>query len=486
MDLIRATETDLEALLALYRWVIGEFREDGQDQCLWRDYTDGEVLRKWIAEEAIYVRKEADEIVAAVAVSRKTDEKYRGVGWTWGVNPGMIHGLAVRPDRQGKGLGSMVMDDALGLLRDWGCDSVRCDTNVQNRRAIDLYERIGFRRCCGTILWEGSENCNLCFDKPLQRETPLLPIRMKPAFRGGELTPWGGEKLQTVFHKEIPEVPTGESLEVSCIPGLESTDEVGRKLPELLAEFGWKMIAKTMSQQPFPLLLKLIDAREPLSVQVHPDNDYAALKENGKLGKTEAWLILDAPEGAELVYGIVPGTKRKVLAKACREGSAVEPLLRRVPVQAGDVCYIPAGCVHAIGAGITLYEIQQSSDLTYRFYDWDRTDAQGRKRELHLKKALDVTNLKFQPAPIHPEPVMGVRRVLNEEYFTLDLIRSLREEKLPPVHGFGLLTVLEGTMELRWENGVLRLKRGDTCFLPVSAPALRLVGLGTAALSMPA
>lgn len=109
-------------------------------------------------------------------------------------------------------------------------------------------------------------------------------------------------------------------------------------------------------------------------MQVHPNDDYAARVENGKLGKTEAWLILDAPEGSQLVYGIKPGTTLDTLRAACEQGAAVEPLLRRVTVHPGDVCFIPAGCVHAIGAGIMLYEIQQSSDITYRFYDWDRVD----------------------------------------------------------------------------------------------------------------
>ena len=186
------------------------------------------------------------------------------------------------------------------------------------------------------------------------------------------------------------------------------------------------------------------------------------------------------------MYGIVPGTDLETLEEASEAGSAVAPLLNRVKVKAGDVCYIPAGCVHAIGAGIALYEIQQSSDITYRFYDWDRVDKEGNKRELHLRQALDVTDLSLRPRPIHVPKTMGVRRVLNEEYFTLDVIRCLREEWLPAIHDFGLLTVLEGHMELRWEGGSMRLRRGETCFLPAAAPDTYLAGLGCAALSMPA
>ena len=249
------------------------------------------------------------------------------------------------------------------------------------------------------------------------------PVRMHPAFRGGKLTPWGGEKLRTVYGKEIAEVPTGESLEISCIPGLESRDDAGRTLTELIAEYG-EDFAGRYAGRTFPLLLKLIDAREPLSVQVHPDDAYARLHEDGKLGKTEAWLILDCPEGAELVYGIQPGTDRETLRRASEAGSAVEPLLRRVKVRPGDVCNIPAGTVHAIGAGILLYEIQQSSDVTYRFYDWDRVDAKGNRRELHIRKALDVTRLDFAPDPKHWDEKPGVTRMLEEPFFSLDLIRA--------------------------------------------------------------
>ena len=314
----------------------------------------------------------------------------------------------------------------------------------------------------------------------------LTPIPMTPAFRGGKLTPWGGEKLRTVFGKNLQEVPTGESLEVSCIPGLESKDPEGRKLTDLIAEYGEKLVG-SYAGKTFPLLLKLIDAREALSVQVHPDDAYAGAHEGGKLGKTEAWLILDAPEDAELVYGIEPGTDLATLAVACEAGSAVAPLLRRVRVKAGDVCYIPAGCVHAIGAGITLYEIQQSSDITYRFYDWDRTDAQGRKRELHLAKALDVTDLELEPQPVHAPETEGIHRVLDKMYFTLDVVRVKGgKQLLPPVHDFGMITGLEGELRLSWEHGGMTLKKGETCFLPATCPALTLEGTGSAAVSMPA
>ena len=317
----------------------------------------------------------------------------------------------------------------------------------------------------------------------MENEERILPVRMHPAFRGGKLTPWGGERLRTVYGKNIAEIPTGESLEISCIPGLESRDDAGRTLTELIALYGEKYVGE-YAGKPFPLLLKLIDAKQPLSVQVHPDNAYARREENGKLGKTEAWLILDAPEGAELVYGIVPGTDLDMLRAACEAGKAVEKLLRRVKVRPGDVCYIPAGTVHAIGEGILLYEIQQSSDVTYRFYDWDRTDAQGNRRELHLRKGLDVTDLDFRLDPVRWNGEKGVTRVLDEEYFSLDLIRAVGEEKLPALTEFGFLTALD-TLTLAWEGGSAAMQAGESFFLPKAGPELTLKGSGRAALSMP-
>ena len=312
-----------------------------------------------------------------------------------------------------------------------------------------------------------------------------LPVRMHPAFRGGRLTPWGGDRLRTVFGKDIEEVPTGESLEVSCIPGLESRDDEGRKLTDLIAEHGAEWVGRYAGRT-FPLLLKPIDAREPLSVQVHPDDSYAREREGGKLGKTEAWLILDCPEGAELVYGILPGTDLKTLEEACADGSAVAPLLRRVKVAPGDVCNIPAGTVHAIGAGIMLYEIQQSSDITYRFYDWDRVDAKGNRRELHLKKALDVTRLDFAPSPKHWEETPGVTRMLEEPFFSLDLIKAGEgETELPGICDFGFLTALTEGLTLCWEGGETEMKKGESFFLPCAGPKLRVRGSGKAALSMP-
>ena len=483
-----AEKKDLEQVIDLYHKVADTMEAGGLDQWHWGIYPRADILEEDVQLRRMWVEKENGRIVACVMIDTEIDEVYQDVNWLYGVRPGLFHRLAVLPGYQGQGLGNQVLDEVESILRARGCDSLRCDTNASNARAIHVYEHRGMRRC-GQITWVGhamvSDKRFFCFEKRLTRECPLLPQRMHPAFRDGKLTPWGGDRLKQIFGKPVRNDITGESLEVSCIPGFESKDDMGRTLPELIRESG-ASFAGRYAGQPFPLLLKLIDARERLSVQVHPDDIYAAENEHGKLGKTEAWLILDAPENAELVYGIRPGTTREELKAACEQGEAVEPLLRRVNVKPGDVCFIPAGCVHAIGPGIMLYEIQQSSDVTYRFYDWNRTDSQGNRRELHLQKALDTADLSIAPEPTESgKNWNGAERILDETYFTLDLIQSNGETAIPPVHEFGLLTGLEGELRIEWRNGRLALKPGDSLYLPTACPFMKLKGKGKAALAMP-
>ena len=484
MELIRAAERDADELLAFYRHVADTMEEKGLQQWHWGRYPTEEMIRGDIAEGSLYYMLDGNSIAAAVVLMVGQEAEYDSLCWTCGSRPGIFHRLAVHPSLQGAGLGGLVVDDVLQLLRRSGCDCVRCDTSEKNRHAIRLYEKLGFRPC-GTMRWADAPGRNLTFDKPLKRETPMWPVPMVPFFRDGAQTPWGGTRLRDCFGKDAKGDVTGESVEVSCVPGMESRDTLGRTLPELVREFGSKLVGK-YADQPFPLMLKLIDAREKLSVQVHPNDTYAAARENGSAGKNEAWLVLDTPpEGGELIYGVRPGTSLEALDRACRSGREVEKLLNRVKVNPGDVCYIPAGCVHSVGAGILLYEIQESSDLTYRFYDWDRTDGEGNRRELHLDRALDVADLRCAPSPLRVEKSFGVKRVLSEQDFTLDLIRTDTVEMLPPVNEFGILTVTEGEMELRFAGGAVRMKAGQTCLLPHNSPALALVGPGAAALAMP-
>jgi len=306
-----------------------------------------------------------------------------------------------------------------------------------------------------------------------EKSMPLSPIRMIPAYRFGAATPWGGEGLRVLFGKAIPDARTGESLEVSAIPGLESRDEEGHPLSELIDTYGERLTGPGFAR-PFPLLLKLLDARDTLSVQVHPDDAYAARAEH-KMGKTEAWHILSAAPGAELVYGIRSGVTRAQLLEASQRGAAVEGLLRRVKVKAGETYYIPAGTVHAIGGGIVLYEIQQSSDVTYRFYDWGRRDRDGKPRELHLQKALDVARLDFSSGAAPEKAIApGRQQLLDQEYFGLERFTHFAGALAADPRRFRLLTAL-ADCRLQWEDGDMVLPAGHTALLPADGYALHVI-----------
>lgn len=286
--------------------------------------------------------------------------------------------------------------------------------------------------------------------------------KLTPAYRHGADTPWGGEALRAMG-LSIPDGRTGEALIASTLPGLESRAEDGRTLTELAGA-------------QLPILIKLIDAREALSVQVHPDDGYAAAHENGKLGKTEAWLVLKTQPGAKLVYGLSEGTDVRALC-----GKEIEPRLRWVDVRPGDALFIPAGTVHAIGAGIVLYEVQQSSDVTYRFWDWDRRDSAGNPRALHWDKACDVADAKarLDVSRGTTQAVGGGSRTryISNPLFTLDMLRVRGGMPLPDARGARFLTALcEG--ELACGGDVLSFVRGDTIYLPKESDGVSVVADG--------
>ncbi|NLE70315.1 MAG: class I mannose-6-phosphate isomerase [Clostridiales bacterium] len=307
----------------------------------------------------------------------------------------------------------------------------------------------------------------------------LKPIVMTPAWRHGAMTPWGGEKLKDLYQKDSPGERAGECLEMSAIPGLESRDEQGRTLNELIAQHGSALIGRKVSL-PFPLLLKLIDAKDQLSVQVHPGDEYAH-EHHGKLGKNEAWVILHAEPGAQLTVGLLEGISKPGLEAASLAGPDVEGLLRRVYVQPGDVFYIPAGTVHAIGGGLVLYEIQQSSDVTYRLYDWGRVDKEGKGRELHLDHSLAVVDLEGRPLPALPSLIEDDEtgkweRMLDTPYFQLDRLTDCRQLRLQPdPDRFSVLTAFS-PMTLAYEGGDVGLQPGQTALLPADGYPLQVTG----------
>jgi mannose-6-phosphate isomerase len=249
----------------------------------------------------------------------------------------------------------------------------------------------------------------------------------------------------------------------------------GRTLAELTKTFGAALIGTTPFERhgaSFPLLAKFIDAADHLSIQVHPDDLYAHTVEaaTGFNGKTEAWYILRAEPGAELFHGLHEASSREQFAAAIADGSVLD-LLRRVAVAPGDTIFVPAGTVHAINAGIMLFEIQQTSDLTYRVYDYDRRDAQGRTRELHLDRALDVIDYRASgPAQTTPEALGPGRSLLVQcPYFRME-----RWEFGGPTAcetnatSFTILTVVDGSARLTSAHGELHLQRGESVVLPAT------------------
>lgn len=304
----------------------------------------------------------------------------------------------------------------------------------------------------------------------------LYPLLMAPFFRSGEETPWGGNMLRDAFMKDSPE-QTGESLEISALPGRESMvrngAHAGKTLSRMIELWGEALTGKIEGE--FPLLLKLIDARQTLSVQVHPGDEYANAHEGGKLGKTEAWIILNCEEGAKLAYGV--NTQGKTLKEIIDAGSeAIEASLNWVTVRPGDVYYIPNGMVHAIGAGIQIYEIQQSSDVTYRFWDWGRVGKDGKPRQLHIDQTLAVTDTEKHMSKIFGTTSLckgGSRTYyISNRYF--ELCRLNVSGSMPVCDGRMLFLTPLGPCTLKWGDEVLELMPFDSVLVPAGMEGLTI------------
>lgn len=259
------------------------------------------------------------------------------------------------------------------------------------------------------------------------------PLTFAPALKSYI---WGGRNLEEKFGRILPpDTIIAESWEISAHPDGESTVlqgvHAGLTLSQLHQKLGIDLIgtrnAWAQAREKFPLLIKLLDANHPLSVQVHPRDEYALAHEGNELGKTEMWVILHAEPDAAIILGVTEGTTPEQFATAIQEGR-LEPHLHYLPVRTGDHVCVPAGSLHAILGGILIAEIQQNSNTTYRVYDWNRVDQHGKSRPLHIAKALDVTNFsQVEPhicAPELVEEANGVRRWLlcHNEYFTVERV----------------------------------------------------------------
>ncbi|HCT91166.1 MAG TPA: mannose-6-phosphate isomerase [Lachnospiraceae bacterium] len=301
-------------------------------------------------------------------------------------------------------------------------------------------------------------------------------LKLKPS---GKDYLWGGRRLIEEYGKEFDGEKLAETWELSCHPDGPSYVDSGEYKGETLSEYilmEGKKVTGTHSRpyEQFPLLIKFIDAHDDLSIQVHPDDSYAMSHEN-QYGKTEMWYIVDCEEGASLYYGFSREVSREEFAERIKNHTLLE-VLNKVQVQKGDVLFIEPGTIHAIGSGNLIAEIQQNSNVTYRVYDYGRKDANGRERDLHIEKALQVTNrvpiLRRQSFEPH---------IVSCQYFTVDKV-VLDGQKMKKIFGeidrtsFASLLVLDGEGVVRAAGEELDIKRGDSIFITANTGEYELEG----------
>lgn len=299
---------------------------------------------------------------------------------------------------------------------------------------------------------------------------------------------WGGNRLREEYGKELSSDKIAESWELSCHKDGQSVvadgEYKGKTLSEYIAAKGNAVLGTNCARfEYFPILIKLIDAKDNLSVQVHPSNDYA-MRVEGEYGKTEMWYIVDCEEGAELLYGFKHEISREEFAQRIADNTLLE-VTNNVPVHKGDVFFIEAGTLHAIGKGILIAEIQQNSNTTYRIYDYGRVGADGKPRQLHVEKACEVTQLvppkyptKAQGAPQKIEG--GVMTHLRScEYFNVNRLQLDGEVKLTAGDGsFNSVLVLDGECTITANGGSVCAKKGDSVFVDAGTGSYTIKGSG--------
>jgi mannose-6-phosphate isomerase len=309
------------------------------------------------------------------------------------------------------------------------------------------------------------------------------PLQFEPIFK---TMLWGGARLRPFLGKPPADEPTGEAWVLSDVDGSPSRVSngplAGATLRELLAADAPGILGDAkLSNGRFPLLLKFLDAKQELSVQVHPTDEQAAAKKPGALGKTEAWVVLDAnPKTSKLYAGFRPGVTADGFRAAMAGKTTPETLHTFVP-KPGDCVFLEAGTVHAIGRDLMLFEVQQTSDITYRLYDWDRVDAKtGRPRELHVEDGLACSNFALGPCdPVTPVKDGERDRLVSCRYFTLHHRHETKRFTVGEKGKCRLLVVLEadGRSEIEWED-VTGLRSGDVFLLPASLDECSILPAG--------
>lgn len=311
------------------------------------------------------------------------------------------------------------------------------------------------------------------------------PLQFQPEFKERV---WGGRALEQFGFELPPGRPIGEGWMIGDHPNgttrVLNGELIGLGLDQVREEHGKEWFgAKGFSEKNgrFPLLLKLLDCQDDLSIQVHPNDEYDRLPA-GELGKTEMWYILAAKPDAKIIYGLEPGVTRESMHAAIREGRIMD-CLQELPVAAGDSFYIPAGTVHALCSGVLVAEIQQNSDTTYRLYDYDRPGLDGKPRELHIEDSLNVIAYEGSGASRMTTELKQPHEWLQlakSPYFVVEKGRLASEWALSDAaDSFTLLVVAEGSGTLSWADGELSLKTGDCFLLPAGLGGYRLQGDAT-------
>lgn len=326
--------------------------------------------------------------------------------------------------------------------------------------------------------------------QPLTHQpTPAQPFLLSPI---GKDYLWGGTRLKEDYAKNIDLDPLAETWECSTHPDGLSTvasgEFKGQTLAQVLKKHPEFLGTHPRTKGELPILIKMIDARKDLSVQVHPNDSYAWEYEHGQQGKTEMWYVLDAAKDAKLVYGFRNTVTPQQVRKSIETGT-IEKYLQKVPVKKDDVFFVPAGCVHAIGAGALIVEVQQSSNLTYRLYDYGRTDKDGKQRALHVDKALAVADLSGSAEPRQPIHTYRFSAGMESEllcrckYFQAERVRLNTErcrEKACIQTGnnsFQVLLCTRGCGVLLWGNNeMLEFYKGDCIFVPANSHVIKIHG----------
>jgi mannose-6-phosphate isomerase len=304
----------------------------------------------------------------------------------------------------------------------------------------------------------------------------LYPLKFQPILKDKI---WGGSKLKTVLNKDFSPLPNaGESWEISGVEGdisvVSNGNLAGNDLEELIEVYMGDLVGDKVYDQfgmEFPLLIKFIDANDVLSIQVHPDDELSKERHNA-FGKTEMWYVIEADKGSELIVGFNQEVdKAKYVAKL--EEGKLEEILNNEPVKKGSCFFIPAGRVHAIGKGILLAEIQQTSDVTYRMYDWNRTDDQGNPRELHTDLAVDAIDYSFEKKyrTDYETEANQTKELVRCPYFTTNALEFDKqiEKDYSQLDSFVIYMCLDGDFTIESEGGLTtEVAKGETVLIPAA------------------